>query len=173
MCHMGDGGEVLSPETVGQAILDEVRDVEVIDVHTHLLHLGAMSQCFSVSFGGLFHWQSRVRPPTHGKLMLWGIDELLTYHYLVLLGRPLIHTWPLRSEYFMVAPAKLTHELFFSKPKTEQAELVWQGLFVERTPISEACQGVITTLQRQGINSLVSSQLVTSTAIIACYDMVA
>lgn len=23
------------------------------------------------------------RPPSHGKLMLWGIDELLTYHYLV------------------------------------------------------------------------------------------
>ena len=28
------------------------------------------------------------------------------------------------------------------------ASQVWQGLFVERSPISEACQGVITTLQR-------------------------
>ena len=94
--------------------------------------------------------------------MLWGIDELLTYHYLVPLGLCVLHTkWHLRSEYFMVAPAKLTHELFFSKSKSEQAELVWQGLFVERTPISEACQGVITTLQRQGIRSFVSSTLVT------------
>jgi len=33
--------------------------VEAIDVHTHVL------------------------PPTHGSLLLYGIDELLCYHYLV------------------------------------------------------------------------------------------
>ena len=46
--------------------LDEVEDwvrkavanVEVIDVHTHLF------------------------PPSHGELMEWGVDALLTYHYL-------------------------------------------------------------------------------------------
>jgi hypothetical protein len=27
---------------------------------------------------------------------------------------------------------------------------VWKGLFVERSPISEACQGVVTTLHRLG-----------------------
>lgn len=104
----------------------------------------------------------------------------------------------------MVAPGDLTHEKFFAKSKSEQADLVllphfkehmwsgswlrprcscfcfltftssqtnrlnpdifpdlylyiflkpprpkvWQGLFVERTPISEACQGVVTTLYR-------------------------
>ena len=104
-----------------------------------------------------------------------------------------------RSEFFMVAPDNLTHEKFFAKSKSEQADLVllphfkklmlssswlrlrclcfcfltftssqanrlnphwhllsarppcpkvWQGLFVERTPISEACQGVVTTLYR-------------------------
>ncbi|CAE8711720.1 unnamed protein product [Polarella glacialis] len=52
-------------EDVKAAVIEEVQNVQVIDVHTHLL------------------------PPSHGKLMLWGIDELLTYHYLV-------------SEYFMV-----------------------------------------------------------------------
>ncbi|CAK8988594.1 unnamed protein product [Durusdinium trenchii] len=113
--------EVLTPETVGPALLEDVRDVEVIDVHTHLL------------------------PPSHGKLMLWGIDELLTYHYLV-------------SEYFMVAPAEITHELFFAKTKLEQSDLVWQGLFVERSPISEACQGVITTLQRLGLERQVADR---------------
>ena len=29
---------MLSADTVCQAVLDEVRNVEVIDVHTHLLH---------------------------------------------------------------------------------------------------------------------------------------
>jgi len=116
-----NGNAALTTETVGQAIRDEVVNVEVIDVHTHLL------------------------PPSHGKLMLWGIDELLTYHYLV-------------SEYFMVAPGDLTHEKFFAKSKSEQADLVWQGLFVERTPISEACQGVVTTLYRLGLEKLVAER---------------
>lgn len=116
-----NGKTILTPETVSQAIHDEVRDVEVIDVHTHLL------------------------PPTHGNLKLWGIDELLTYHYLV-------------SEYFMVAPADLTHEKFFAKSKSEQAALVWKGLFVERSPISEACQGVVTTLHRLGLEKLLAER---------------
>ena len=30
-------------------------------------------------------------PPSHGALMLWGVDELLTYHYLI-------------AEYFQTAP---------------------------------------------------------------------
>ncbi|CAJ1356709.1 unnamed protein product [Effrenium voratum] len=118
-------GEVLSADTVCQAVLDEVRNVEVIDVHTHLL------------------------PPSHGKLMLWGIDELLTYHYLV-------------SEYFMVAPAEVTHDNFFAKSKQGQADLVWRGLFVERSPISEACQGVVTTLQKLGLEKQLAERDLTS-----------
>jgi len=73
--------------------------------------------------------------------MLWGIDELLTYHYLV-------------SEYFMVAPASMTHEAFFALGKREQADEVWRGLFVQRSPLSEACQGVVTTLRRLGLGEL-------------------
>ncbi|CAE7336413.1 unnamed protein product [Symbiodinium sp. CCMP2456] len=84
-------------------------------------------------------------PPSHGKLMLWGIDELLTYHYLV-------------SEYFMVAPADVTHDSFFKLNKQGQADLVWKGLFIERSPISEACQGVITTLQRLGLGALLAKR---------------
>ncbi|CAE7880255.1 MTERFD1, partial [Symbiodinium microadriaticum] len=85
------------------------------------------------------------RPPSHGKLMLWGIDELLTYHYLV-------------SEYFMVAPADVTHDSFFKLSKQGQADLVWKGLFMDRSPISEACQGVITTLQRLGLGALLAKR---------------
>merc|ERR1719181_456696 len=93
----GTPEEVLTLANIANAVLQAVQDQEVIDVHTHLL------------------------PPTHGKLMLWGIDELLTYHYLI-------------SEYFMVAPGDMTHEKFFAQSKKEQAEQVWNGLFVERSP---------------------------------------
>lgn len=113
----GGPDEVLTAKTVAAAVHEEVLNVEVIDVHTHLL------------------------PPNHGKLMLWGIDELLTYHYLV-------------SEYFMVAPSEVTHESFFAMGKRDQASYVWKGLFVDRSPISEACQGVLTTLRRLGLAAL-------------------
>ena len=100
--------------TIGVAALrGVVREVvdatDTIDVHTHLF------------------------PPSHGDLCAYGIDALLTYHYLV-------------SEFFMVAPMDLTHALFFAKSKRAQADLVWDGLFVRRTPLSEACVGVLTTL---------------------------
>ena len=36
--------------------------------------------------------------------------------------------------------------------KTQQADLVWQTLFVENTPISEATRGVITVLNAFGLN---------------------
>jgi hypothetical protein len=55
----------------------------VIDLHTHLL------------------------PPSHGALCLWGIDELLTYHYLV-------------AEYFMTAPASISPEVFYELNKKDQ-----------------------------------------------------
>ena len=51
--------KLLGIDAVDAVVARCVRDVEAIDVHTHLL------------------------PPTHGNLLLWGIDELLTYHYLV------------------------------------------------------------------------------------------
>lgn len=34
--------------------------------------------------------------------------------------------------------------------KKEQADLIWQELFINRSPISEACQGVLTTLKELG-----------------------
>ncbi|DBA00227.1 TPA: hypothetical protein N0F65_007871, partial [Lagenidium giganteum] len=100
-------------------VRETVATVPVIDVHTHLF------------------------PPTHGKLMLWGINELLTYHYLV-------------AEYLMTAPMEV--EEFNSYPKEEQARLIWQHLFVDRSPISEACRGVITTLQALGLGHLMEKR---------------
>lgn len=46
------------------------------------------------------------------------------------------------AEYFITAPTHVTPELFYTKPKHEQADLVWNALFVDRMPLSEATRGV-------------------------------
>jgi len=70
-------------------------------------------------------------------MYLQGIDELLTYHYLV-------------SETFR--SADLPYERFWSMNKTEQADLVWQKLFVENTPLSEATSGIVSVLNAFGLD---------------------
>jgi hypothetical protein len=85
----------------------------VLDIHTHL---------YDVSFGDL---------------LLWGIDDLLVYHYLT-------------AETFR--HLEVSYERFWSLNKTEQAELIWQTLFLEHAPLSEACRGVLTTLHRLGLD---------------------
>ncbi len=92
-----------------------VADVTVTDIHTHLF------------------------PPTHGELLLWGVDELLTYHYLV-------------AELFTVAPRELTPEAFWKLSKTQQADLVWENVFLKHGALSEAARGVVTTLNRLGLD---------------------
>ncbi|MGN6504140.1 MAG: glucuronate isomerase [Tepidisphaeraceae bacterium] len=73
-------------------------------------------------------------------LMLWGVDELVTYHYLV-------------AEVFRFVPdTKLPYEQFWKMSKREQADHIWKELFVDRTPLSEACRGVLTTLQKLGLD---------------------
>ncbi|MDB5356093.1 MAG: hypothetical protein JWN24_2546 [Phycisphaerales bacterium] len=101
----------------------------VTDLHTHLYSPG-----FGTPVGNA---TGRTNP---AGLMLWGIDELVTYHYLV-------------AEVFRVVPAsKLPYEQFWKMSKTAQADHIWKNLFVERTPLSEACRGVLTTLQRLGLD---------------------
>ena len=98
----------------------------IVDMHTHLY------------------------PPNFGHagpdgLMLWGLDDLVTYHYLV-------------AEVFRAVPAtKLPYPQFWAMTKSEQADHIWKHLFVERTPLSEACRGVITTLTKLGLDPGVKS----------------
>jgi hypothetical protein len=94
-----------------RAVVDAV---EIVDIHTHL---------FPPAFGGAHH--------------LSGIDELLTYHYLL-------------AEFFRCS--HLTPEAFFALPKAAQADRVWQTLFVERTPLSEAASGVTCVLAALGLD---------------------
>ena len=91
-----------------------VRETPVTDIHTHLC------------------------PPSFGSLCLWGIDELLTYHYLI-------------AETFRWV--ELPYEHFWSMSKREQADLIWQTLFIEHSPVSEACRGVLTTLECLGLDT--------------------
>ena len=76
--------------------------------------------------------------PAQGEMLLWGIDELLVYHYLVS-----------EASRQMTVPL----ERFWSASKQEQAAYVWEALFIDHSPISEACRGVLTTLQLLGIDA--------------------
>jgi hypothetical protein len=90
-----------------------VNRTPVIDLHTHLY------------------------APEFGSLGLSGIDELLTYHYLI-------------AETFR--SSGVSYEGFWRLSKTEQADLVWRTLFVENTPLSEATRGVVTVLNAFGLD---------------------
>src|SRR6058998_2414674 len=90
-----------------------IASTPVTDIHTHLY-----DQAF-------------------GDLLLWGIDDLLVYHYLI-------------AEAFRYLT--LPDENFWALSKPQQAELIWNALFLEHSPISEACRGVLTTLHRLGID---------------------
>ncbi|CAM9609810.1 unnamed protein product [Chrysoparadoxa australica] len=110
----------LKENEVREVVTAEVMQAEAVDLHTHLF------------------------PPSHHPLMLWGIDDLLTYHYLV-------------AEFFMTAEG-ITPEAFYALPKKEQSDLIWQALFVDRSPVSEAARGVLTTLQLLGLEQLAEAR---------------
>lgn len=79
---------------------------------------------------------SHLHDPSFGSLLRYGIDELLVYHYLV-------------SEAFRAGP--WDYDGFWAASLTEQADWIWKRLFWDRSPLSEAAQGVITTLNALGI----------------------
>lgn len=90
-----------------------VQRTPVIDMHTHLF------------------------APEFRRLNLSGIDELLTYHYLV-------------AETFR--SSDVLPEDFWRRSRAEQADLVWATLFVRNTPLSEATRGVIHVLKTFGLD---------------------
>ena len=98
---------------VRSLVHDIVARTPVYDIHTHLYD------------------------PAFGELLPWGIDELLTYHYLVA-----------ESFRWFDMPA----EQFWAMPKAQQADAIWGALFIEHSPVSEACRGVLTTLNALGLD---------------------
>jgi len=51
----------------------------------------------------------------------------------------------------MTAPPSITPEDFYELSKQEQADMIWKALFLDRSPLSEACRGVLTTLTHLGL----------------------
>jgi hypothetical protein len=52
----------------------------------------------------------------------------------------------------------VTPEAFYALDKQEQGDLIWRALFIDRSPISEACRGVITTLMALGLSKQVQER---------------
>jgi len=112
-------------EDVPAAVRSALAEQPIIDLHTHT---------YPPSFGTPV--ANRTGNTDPNGLMLWGVDELVTYHYLI-------------AEVFRVVPAtKLPYEQFWKMTKSQQADHIWKWLFVERTPVSEACRGIINTLAK-------------------------
>ncbi|HYO25192.1 MAG TPA: hypothetical protein VEQ85_09590 [Lacipirellulaceae bacterium] len=117
-------------EALAAAVRAAVLETPVWDMHTHL---------DPPSFGTPNSGRGTSDDPKG--LLLWGIDELLTYHYLV-------------AEVFRVVPARvLAYDAFWKMSKRQQADHIWKQLFLERSPVSEACRGVLTTLDRLGLDA--------------------
>src|SRR5438874_10161269 len=89
--------DALIPSQIEPVVEEVLSSTPFIDIHTHLF------------------------PPAFGKLGLWGIDELLTYHYL-------------EAEYFRSSGA--VPENYWPLSTREKADAIWRARFVEPTPIS-------------------------------------
>ena len=97
-----------------QGVVDEILTATpFVDIHTHLF------------------------PPSFGRLALWGIDELLTYHYL-------------EAELFRSSDVRPPQYWALATP--QRADLVWKTLFVENCPVSEATRGVVAVLTALGLD---------------------
>jgi hypothetical protein len=104
---------IRNPKQLRGVLDGVVASTPVLDVHTHLYD------------------------PAFGDLLLWGVDDLLTYHYLI-------------SEYFRVSDQ--AYDAFWALPKPRRADAIWKALFLDRSPLSEACRGVLTVFDALGID---------------------
>lgn len=111
--------KALTPEEIPGVVQEELQATPFIDVHTHLFM------------------------PSLGKLGLWGIDELITYHYL-------------EAELFR--SSDVSPEAYWQLSKREKADAIWKALFVENTPISEATRGVVAVLNAFGLPDLAEAR---------------
>ena len=85
----------------------------------------------------VFDMHTHLFPPEFGPLSKWGIDNLLTYHYLV-------------AE--VMRATDVRPDRFRQMSQAAQADLIWDALFVQSTPLSEATRGVVRVLSALGID---------------------
>ncbi|HEX3683787.1 MAG TPA: glucuronate isomerase [Bryobacteraceae bacterium] len=103
----------IQPNDLAGEVERIVRDTAVFDVHTHQY------------------------PPSFQSLFSAGIDDLVTYHYLI-------------AELFRSSETNV--DTFWSLSKTQQADVIWDTLFVRNTPVSEACRGVVCVMTAYGLD---------------------
>src|ERR1051325_10663993 len=104
---------VQDKEALAKRVGKIVAQTKILDIHTHLYD------------------------PAFGELLLWGIDDLLVYHYLI-------------AESFRYF--EFPYDKFWGLSKQQQADLIWEALFIQHSPISEACRGILTTLNLLGLD---------------------
>jgi hypothetical protein len=105
--------QTLTASTLRSTVQEVVNVTPILDIHTHLY------------------------PPSFRSLSLWGINEVVTYHYLI-------------AELFRSSPIRPSH--FWNLNKQGQADLIWETLFVRNTPISEATRGVVNVMKALGLD---------------------
>ena len=103
----------LRADDMRSAVDDVLSTTAVVDIHTHLF------------------------PPSFRSLAIWGIDELLTYHYL-------------EAELFRFST--IAPERYWTLSTQQRADIIWKTLFVENSPVSEATRGVIAVLTGLGLD---------------------
>jgi hypothetical protein len=106
------GSRALAASQIGPAVEHELQSAQFIDIHTHLYM------------------------PSLGPVGLWGIDNLVTYHYL-------------EAELFR--SSTIQPAAYFQLSQREKADAIWKALFVENAPVSEATRGVIAVLHALGL----------------------
>ncbi len=103
---------ITDTQTLRTAVDRAMAETKITDIHTHLY------------------------PPSFGGLLLWGVDELITYHYLIAETM----RW-----------VDLPYEDYWKLSKQQQSDLIWRTLFLEHSPYSESCRGVLTALEKLGL----------------------
>src|SRR5262245_38383345 len=101
-------------EQLSAIVARAVQETPVVDMHTHL---------YSEQFGNIG---------------LWGLDELINYHYLI-------------AEIFRFSP--ISYQDFWSMDTPGQAEAIWKSLFQQNSPLSEATRGILTVLRQLGLDT--------------------
>jgi len=104
--------EPLAAGEISAVVEQELQAAKFIDVHTHLYQ------------------------PSLGENGLWGIDNLITYHYL-------------EAELFR--SSRITPAQYFALSTRAKADAIWRALFVENAPVSEATRGVVAVLKSFGL----------------------
>lgn len=103
----------MQEDKLASLINKTLNEIPIVDMHTHLF------------------------PYEFNEFCLYGIDNILTYHYLI-------------AEYFRFQ--NTSSQFFWTLAKENQAELIWKTLFIDNTPLTESTIGVLKILNELGIS---------------------